>query len=108
MIFWFPQFRMALASNPLCLMLSFHTQLKVFVATAPCDLRMNFNGLWAAREAGEDKGTDYLGRHAIQQQKITKRICQAPDRCLCSTRIIGKTSRWPNTHYPNWFGREGD
>ena len=27
-------------------MLSFHSQLKVFLATAPCDLRMNFNGLW--------------------------------------------------------------
>ncbi len=32
-------------------MLSFHTQLKVFVATAPCDLRRNFNGLWPAARA---------------------------------------------------------
>ena len=31
-------------------MLSFHAQLKVFVATAPCDLRMNFNGLWTAAQ----------------------------------------------------------
>ena len=29
-------------------MLSFHSQLKVFVATAACDLRKSFNGLWAA------------------------------------------------------------
>lgn len=37
-------------------MLSFHSHLKVFVATAPCDLRMNFNGLWAAasQQLGED------------------------------------------------------
>ena len=37
-------------------MLSFHAQLKVFVATAPCDLRMNFNGLWTAAQQhlGED------------------------------------------------------
>jgi len=37
-------------------MLSFHAQLKVFVATAPCDLRMNFNGLWTAaqQQLGED------------------------------------------------------
>jgi transposase len=37
-------------------MLSFHAQLKVFLATAPCDLRMNFNGLWAAAQErlGED------------------------------------------------------
>ena len=31
-------------------MLSFHAQLKVFVATAPCDLQLSFNGLWAAAE----------------------------------------------------------
>jgi hypothetical protein len=37
-------------------MLSFHAHLKVFVATAPCDLRANFNGLWAAAQErlGED------------------------------------------------------
>jgi hypothetical protein len=37
-------------------MLSFHSQLKVFVATAPCDLRMSFNGLWnaAQQQLGED------------------------------------------------------
>ena len=37
-------------------MLSFHAHLKVFVATAPCDLRASFNGLWALAQArlGED------------------------------------------------------
>ena len=37
-------------------MLSFQAHLKVFVATAPCDLRANFNGLWAAAQErlGED------------------------------------------------------
>ena len=37
-------------------MLSFHAQLKVFVATAPCDLRASFNGLWSAAQErlGED------------------------------------------------------
>ena len=37
-------------------MLSFHAQLKVFVATAPHDLRANFNGLWTAAQQhlGED------------------------------------------------------
>ncbi len=37
-------------------MLSFHARLKVFVATAPCDLRMSFNGLWnaAQQQLGED------------------------------------------------------
>jgi transposase len=37
-------------------MLSFHAHLKVFVATAPCDLRASFNGLWNAAQTqlGED------------------------------------------------------
>jgi hypothetical protein len=37
-------------------MLSFHAHLKVFVATAPCDLRLSFNGLWSAaqHQLGED------------------------------------------------------
>lgn len=37
-------------------MLSFHSHLKVFVATTPCDLRASFNGLWTAAQTqlGED------------------------------------------------------
>jgi len=37
-------------------MLSFHAHLKIFLATTPCDLRMNFNGLWnaAQKKLGED------------------------------------------------------
>jgi transposase len=37
-------------------MLSFHAHLKVFVATAPCDLRASFHGLWHAAQTqlGED------------------------------------------------------
>ena len=37
-------------------MLSFHSHLKVFLATAPCDLRASFTGLWAAaqQQLGED------------------------------------------------------
>ncbi len=37
-------------------MLSCHAHLKVFLATAPCDLRARFNGLWAAAQErlGED------------------------------------------------------
>ena len=37
-------------------MLSFHAHLKVFVVTAPCDLRASFNGLWNAAQTqlGED------------------------------------------------------
>jgi transposase len=37
-------------------MLSFHANLKIFLAVAPCDLRLSFNGLWAAaqQQLGED------------------------------------------------------
>ena len=31
-------------------MLSFHAHRKIFLATGPCDLRMNFNGLWSAAQ----------------------------------------------------------
>lgn len=31
-------------------MLSFHSHLRVFLATDPCDLRASFNGLWAAAQ----------------------------------------------------------
>jgi transposase len=31
-------------------MLSFHAQLKIFLASEPCDLRMNFSGLWTAAQ----------------------------------------------------------
>ena len=43
-------------STPPGLMLAFHSHLKVFPATAPCDLRASFNGLWAAaqNQLGED------------------------------------------------------
>ena len=43
-------------------MLSFHAHLKVFVATAPCDLRLSFDGLWAAAEQqlGEDPNAGAL------------------------------------------------
>jgi hypothetical protein len=48
-------------------MLSFHAHLKVFVATAPCDLRANFNGLWTAAQErlGEDPKSG-----ALQQPRV--------------------------------------
>jgi len=53
-------------------MLSFHAHLKVFVATAPCDLRLSFNGLWAAAQTqlGEDpkQGALFVFGNRRQQQ----------------------------------------
>ncbi len=52
-------------------MLSFHSQLKVFVATARCDLRMNFNGVWAAaqQQLGEDPKSGALFVFGNQRQE---------------------------------------
>lgn len=52
-------------------MLSFHSQLKVFIATAPCDLRKSFHGLWAA--AQETLGEDPKGGALF--------VFGIPDRC---------------------------
>ncbi|MGH7941047.1 MAG: IS66 family insertion sequence element accessory protein TnpB [Limisphaerales bacterium] len=61
-------------------MLSFHSQLKVFVATAPCDLRMNFNGLWSAatERLGEDPKSGALfvfGNRRFAKLEIIKESC---------------------------------
>jgi transposase len=52
-------------------MLSFHAHLKVFVATAPCDLRASCNGLWAAAQErlGEDPKRGALFVFGNRRQK---------------------------------------
>jgi len=56
-------------------MLSFHAHLKVFVATAPCDLRAGFQGLWNAAQTqlGEDPRSGALfvfGNHRRNRIKM--------------------------------------
>jgi hypothetical protein len=44
--------------------------LKVFAATAPCDLRANFNGLWVV--AQERLGEDSKGIHESTFSKVAQ------------------------------------
>ena len=77
-------------------MLSFHAHRKVFLATAPCDRRASFTGLWAAAEPqlGADPKSGALfvfGNRRRNRIKILyfdgtgvciwmKRLEQSPDR----------------------------
>ena len=56
------------------LMLSFHAHLKVFVATAPCDLRANFNGLWTAAQERLGGGSRRAARSFVFGNRRRNRI----------------------------------
>jgi transposase len=81
-------------------MLSFHAHLKVFLATAPCDLRMNFNGLWAAEQErlGEDPKSGALfvfGNRRHNRIKIL--YFDGTGVCVLSKRLEEGTFRWPQS-----------
>lgn len=79
-------------------MLSFHAQLKVFVATAPCDLRMSFNGLWnaAQQQLGEDPKSGALfvfGNRRHNRIKIL--YFDGTGVCVLAKRLESGTFAWP-------------
>ena len=81
-------------------MLSFHAQLKVFVAVAPCDLRMNFNGLWAAasEKLGEDPKSGALfvfGNRRHNRIKIL--YFDGTGVCVLAKRLEEGTFHWPQS-----------
>lgn len=81
-------------------MLSFHAHLKVFLATAPCDLRMNFNGLWAAAQErlGEDPKSGALfvfGNRRHNRIKIL--YFDGTGVCLLAKRLEKGTFFWPQS-----------
>jgi transposase len=81
-------------------MLSFHAHLKVFVAVAPCDLRMNFNGLWAAAQErlGEDpkKGALFVfGNRRHNRIKIL--YFDGTGGCVLAKRLEEGTFHWPQS-----------
>ena len=81
-------------------MLSFHTQLKVFVATAPCDLRKSFNGLWAAaqEQLGEDPkrgGLFVFGNR--RRNRIKLLYFDGTGVCILAKRLEQGTFRWPRS-----------
>jgi transposase len=81
-------------------MLSFHAQLKVFLATAPCDLRMNFNGLWAAAQErlGEDpKGGALFVFGNRRHNRIKILYFDGTGVCVLAKRLEEGTFHWPQS-----------
>lgn len=81
-------------------MLSFHAHLKVFVATAPCDLRLSFNGLWAAAEQqlGEDPKAGALFVFGNRRRNRLKLLYfDGPGVCILAKRLEAGTFAWPQS-----------
>ena len=79
-------------------MLSFHSQLKVFVATAACDLRKSFNGLWAAatEQLGEDpKGGALFVFGNRRRNRIKILYFDGTGVCVLAKRLEQGTFNWP-------------
>lgn len=81
-------------------MLSFHAHLKVFVATAPCDLRASFNGLWALAQArlGEDpKSGALLVFGNRRHNRIKLLYFDGTGVCVLAKRLEQGTFHWPQS-----------
>lgn len=81
-------------------MLSFHAHLKVFVATAPCDLRMNFNGLWtaASERLGEDPKNGALFVFGNRRRNRIKILYfDGTGVCVLAKRLEQGTFAWPQS-----------
>lgn len=81
-------------------MLSFHAQLKVFVATAPCDLRMSFNGLWSAaqQQLGEDPKSGALFAFTNRRRNRIKLLYfDGTGVCILAKRLEEGTFAWPQS-----------
>lgn len=81
-------------------MLSFHAQLKVFVATAPCDLRMSFNGLWnaAQQQLGEDPKSGALFAFTNRRRNRIKLLYfDGTGVCILAKRLEEGTFAWPQS-----------
>lgn len=81
-------------------MLSFHAHLKVFVATAPCDLRLSFNGLWAAAQErlGEDPKSGALFVFGNRRRNRIKILYfEGTGVCVLAKRLEKGTFAWPQS-----------
>lgn len=84
-------------------MLSFHSQLKVFVATAACDLRKSFNGLWAAatEQLGEDPKHGALFVFGNRRRNRIKILYfDGTGVCVLAKRLEQGTFNWPRSTEP--------
>jgi transposase len=81
-------------------MLNFHAHLKVFVATAPCDLRLSFNGLWAAAQErlGEDPRSGALFVFGNRRRNRIKILYfDGTGVCVLAKRLEEGTFAWPKS-----------
>lgn len=81
-------------------MLSFHSHLKVFVATVPSDLRMSFNGLWAAaqQQLNEDPKSGALFVFGNRRRNRIKILYfDGTGTCVLAKRLESGTFRWPQS-----------
>jgi transposase len=81
-------------------MLSFHAHLKVFLATAPCDLRASFNGLWAAAQErlGEDPRSGALFVFGNRRRNRIKILYfDGTGLIVLAKRLEKGTFAWPHS-----------
>jgi transposase len=81
-------------------MLSFHAHLKVFVATAPCDLRASFNGLWTAAQErlGEDPRSGAIFVFGNRRRNRIKLLYfDGTGVCVLAKRLEQGTFAWPQS-----------
>lgn len=81
-------------------MLSFHASLKIFVAVAPCDLRMNFHGLWntAQNQLGENPKSGALFVFGNRRRNRIKILyCDGTGVCVLAKRLDEGTFHWPQS-----------
>jgi len=84
-------------------MLSFHAHLKVFVATAPTDLRKSFHGLWAAarEQLGEDPRQGALFLFGNRRRDRVKLLYfDGTGVWVLAKRLERGTFHWPQSAGP--------
>ena len=81
-------------------MLSFHQNLRVFVALEPVDMRKSFNGLWAlaAQKLGEDPSRGALFVFSNRRRDRLKILyADRTGVCVLAKRLEKGTFRWPRS-----------
>ena len=79
-------------------MLSFHQNLRIFVALEPVDMRKSFNGLWAlaAQKLGEDPNHGALFVFSNRRRDRLKILyVDRTGVCVLAKRLEKGTYHWP-------------
>ena len=84
-------------------MLSFHQNLRIFVALEPVDMRKSFNGLWAlaAQKLREDPSQGALFVFSNRRRDRLKVLyVDRTGVCVLAKRLEKGTFRWPSSARP--------